>query len=915
MLGLEPGACVKDGSGKTSGLVFTLIESAGRIRAEESLHECEANFRALFANGPIGAACHQTIYDESGKPIDYRFIDEKVFLIFQWLHVTEKYPGTGIGLAACKKIVEGHGGKIWIESSEGEGASFCFTVPAGGIRPMPFNEKGPLRRQAEEKLKRLPPFPEALSPEETRQALHELRVYQIELEMQNEELRKAQLQLEALRARYFDLYNLAPVGYCTIDAKGLIREVNLAAENLMGVAGGGLIAQPFTRFILKEDQDIYYLYQKQLKSKGEPLPCELRLTRLNGAVFWGHLVGGLAQDSDGAPVCRVVLSDVTERKRTESALKEQAEQLCVRNERVEQVRQALQESEARYRNLIEYAPVAIFVDRDGRVVLANDACARLFGAASPGQLIGKTPFELVHPDFHDILRERIRLLLDSGKPGPPIEEKIVRMDGSSVDVESSAAPFQDQGGSAVHVVLFDITERKRAETFREMGLEILQILNEPGELKDSIQRILTVLKTRTGFDAAGIRMKEGEDFPYFAQDGFPHDFLLTENTLLERGADGEICRDKEGNVSLECTCGLVISGKADPANPLFTPGGSWWTKDSFPLLELPLDQDPRHHPRNQCVRKGYASVALVPIRAHDRIVGLIQLNDRRKGCFTRGMVEVLEGIAAHIGSALMRKRAEADKAKLESHLQQSQKMESVGRLAGGVAHDFNNILQAIIGNVEMALEDIPPGSPGRESLEEIRKCADRSAHLTRQLLAFARRQTISPKVLDLNEIVAGMLKMIRRLIGANIEISWQPQPDLWSVKADPSQIDQVLANLCVNARDAISGGGKLTIETGNRTIAEAYGAAHAGVVPGDYVRLAVSDNGSGMDVETLDHIFEPFFTSKGVGKGTGLGLPTVYGIVKQNEGFINVSSKPGRGSSFEIFLPRTRSEATSALAR
>ncbi|MFO7535866.1 MAG: response regulator [Kiritimatiellia bacterium] len=585
-------------------------------------------------------------------------------------------------------------------------------------------------------------------------------------------------------------------------------------------------------------------------------------------------------------------------------------------DRAEQARQALQESEARYRNLIEYAPVAIFVDRDDRVVLANDACARLFGASSPGQLIGKAPFELIHPDFHAMRRERIPQLLDSGKPIQPIEQKIVRLDGVSVDVEASAAPFQDQGGTAVHVVLlFDITERKRAEAYREMGREILQILNEPGELGDSIQRILTVLKTRTGFDAAGIRLQQGEDFPYFVHNGFPHDFLLTENTLVERGPAGDVCRTKEGKISLACTCGLVISGKTDPANPFFTPGGSFWTNDSFPLLELPPDKNLRHRPRNECIHKGYASVALVPIRTHDRIVGLVQLNDRRKGCLTRAMLEILEGIAAHIGSALMRRRAEEEKVKLETHLQQAQKMESVGRLAGGVAHDFNNILQAIIGNVEMALEDIPPGSPGRESLEEIRKCADRSAHLTRQLLAFARKQTISPKVLDLNEIVAGMLKMIRRLIGEQIEISWQPQPDLWPIMADPSQIDQILANLCVNAGDAIVGSGKVIIEMGNRTIDKAYCADHAGNSPGDYVRLAVIDTGSGMDPDTLQHIFEPFFTSKGVGRGTGLGLATVYGIVKQNEGFINVSSTPGQGTCFELFLPRTLSEATPALVR
>jgi PAS domain S-box-containing protein len=204
----------------------------------------------------------------------------------------------------------------------------------------------------------------------------------------------------------------------------------------------------------------------------------------------------------------------------------------------------------------------------------------------------------------------------------------------------------------------DITERNRAETYRDMGREILNILNEPDDLRESIKRILVVLKAQIGADAVGLRLKEDEDFPYFVQDGFSKDFLLVENSLLERDKDGGVCRDKDGNVRLECTCGLVISGMTDSANPLFTQGGSCWTNDSFPLLDLPADQDPRLHPRNMCIHENYASVALIPIRTGDQIVGLLQINDKRKGMFTIGAIEILESIAAHIGAALMRKQAE-----------------------------------------------------------------------------------------------------------------------------------------------------------------------------------------------------------------------------------------------------------------
>lgn len=251
-----------------------------------------------------------------------------------------------------------------------------------------------------------------------------------------------------------------------------------------------------------------------------------------------------------------------------------------------------------------------------------------------------------------------------------------------------------------------------------------------------------------------------------------------------------------------------------------------------------------------------------------------------------------------------RKQAEAERDRLQAQLEQAHKMESVGRLAGGVAHDFNNMLGVIMGYTEMAMLDVDPTSKLHANLQEIQKASERSADLTRQLLAFARKQTVSPRVLDLNETVNGMLKMLLRLIGEDIDLSWMPGDDLWTVKIDPSQVDQMLANLCVNARDAIGGVGKVTIETMNTVCDEVYCAQNVGALPGEYVMFVVSDNGSGIDAETRAHLFEPFYTTKGVGAGTGLGLATAYGAVVQNGGFINVYSEPGQGTSFKIFLPR-----------
>ncbi|MCR4407477.1 MAG: PAS domain S-box protein [Anaerolineae bacterium] len=256
-----------------------------------------------------------------------------------------------------------------------------------------------------------------------------------------------------------------------------------------------------------------------------------------------------------------------------------------------------------------------------------------------------------------------------------------------------------------------------------------------------------------------------------------------------------------------------------------------------------------------------------------------------------------------------RKRAEEEREKLEAQLRQAQKMEAVGRLAGGVAHDFNNMLTTILGYADLALREVSPESPLHDDLLEIVKAAQRSADLTRQLLAFARRQTVNPIVLDLNDAVSGLLKMLRRLIGEDIDLIWMPGHDLWPVKIDPSQVDQLLANLAVNARDAITGVGKITIETHNVVLDEAYCVDHVDFLPGEYVMLAVSDTGVGMSKEVLEHLFEPFFTTKEVGKGTGLGLATVYGIVKQNDGFINVYSEPGQGTTFKIYLPRSEAQS------
>jgi signal transduction histidine kinase/ActR/RegA family two-component response regulator len=258
------------------------------------------------------------------------------------------------------------------------------------------------------------------------------------------------------------------------------------------------------------------------------------------------------------------------------------------------------------------------------------------------------------------------------------------------------------------------------------------------------------------------------------------------------------------------------------------------------------------------------------------------------------------------------RRARADESELRSQLEQVLKMETVGRLAGGIAHDFNNLLTAILGYAEAMDAKLPDDADLRSSLREIRKAGERAAVLTRQLLAFSRKQVLQPRILDLNAVVTEMQKLLRRLIGEDVALATRLDPALGNVKADPGQIEQVLMNLAVNARDAMPEGGTLTLETANAVLDGAFAASHPGARPGTYTVLSVTDTGTGMSEDVRSHAFEPFFTTKDAGKGTGLGLATAYGIVKQSDGYITVESEPGRGTTFRIYFPRAEGAAAAS---
>jgi PAS domain S-box-containing protein len=566
----------------------------------------------------------------------------------------------------------------------------------------------------------------------------------------------------------------------------------------------------------------------------------------------------------------------------------------------------VREGEDRYRMLFEQARDSILLlelQPDGPPTIrdANTAALRMHGY-SRDELIGKPiSFLDAEEDAAPEIAARLRLLEDSGSEVFEVRHR--RRDGSVLVAEAAVRQLAVDGKRLVLDISRDITGRKEQERRQELTATILGLLGGPpheGILGD----ILLAIKQSAGIEAAGIRFQEGEDYPYIEVGGFSPAFLKTERYLCARGPGGEPLRDDSGRVVLGCMCGNIIRGRTDPSLPFFTKGGSFWTNGTTELLATTTPEQRQAHTRNTCNKAGYESVALIPLRAKDRIIGLLQLNDRRKGRFAPDMIEYLEGLSVSIAIALDRQLAEKQNARLESDLRQSQKMEVVGRLAGGVAHDFNNLLTAILGNCGFLLRDIPKDDPRRADVEEIKKAGERAADLTRQLLAFSRKQILQPRMLSLEALLANVKKLLRRIIGEDIHLTVTCAEGLPQVKADQGQLGQVIINLAVNARDAMPKGGLLTIAAHESSLScEQAVYQGAAVPPGRYVILTVTDTGSGIDAQALAHIFEPFFTTKGLGKGTGLGLSTVYGIVRQSDGFIDVQSGLGRGTTFKIFLP------------
>lgn len=478
-------------------------------------------------------------------------------------------------------------------------------------------------------------------------------------------------------------------------------------------------------------------------------------------------------------------------------------------------------SEEKYRSLMEVLPAAVLIKTDGRISYCNPFLSRLLGFESPDHLIGKTPFEIYAPEFHDQIRQRMDLILKTQQPFHPIEVRLRRVDGSTIPVTSVATPITYAGRTDLLVVLTDLTERERSFDFLRSVLtslnDVLITIDEWGTIilvSHSIQNMFGYEREEVVGQHLRLLMPE----PYAStHDEAISSYILSRISNVLGKVRELIGKKKDGTL--------------------------------FPI-ELTVTE--------------------------------FLLNGRRH--FT--------GIVRDI----------SDRRKLEDQLRQSQKMEAVGRLAGGVAHDFNNLLTVINGYSEMVLMQSDPENPIIPWISEIRDAGDRASRMTRQLLSFSRKAIIEPKLINLNELVEELVSLLTRLIGENIRLRVITDPKLSLIMADIGQLEQVIMNLVVNARDAMPDGGNLSITTTNFSLLENQ-FEFSDLPLGNYVQLTVSDTGIGIRPEEIDLIFEPFFTTKKVGEGTGLGLSVVHGVVKQEGGGIHVESTPGAGTTFRILFP------------
>ena len=542
--------------------------------------------------------------------------------------------------------------------------------------------------------------------------------------------------------------------------------------------------------------------------------------------------------------------------------------------------------ETRYRALFESTSDALMLLDDGGFFDCNQATLALFGCRDKSEFCGHQTSDFsppVQPDGTDsktAAKERMALAVENGSHHFEWVHK--RLGGGTfpADVLFTRLVFEDR--MVLQATVRDISGHRRAEDLAKARLRLAAAPN--GTPSKVLMRM--ALDEMEGLTGSSI--------------GFYH--------LVE--ADQETIDLQTWSTN---TMGKMCSAEGEGSHYPMSKAGVWADcvrqKKALVHNDFPSVQGKKGFPA------GHAAITrelTVPILREGKVVAVLGVGNKTSD-YDEFDAEAVVSLGDFSWEIALRRRAEEEKAGMQAELMHSQKMETVGRLAGGVAHNFNNMLWVILGFTELAMKRLASADPIRPLLEEVRKAALRSVDVTRQLLTFSRRQTVEPVVLELNDVVEKMKNMLAQILGEGIVLEWNPGEGLWPIQADPVQLDQILANLAVNARDAMEGGGRVVVETKNVNLSEDFLADHTRFVPGHHILLSFKDTGHGMAKDVLDHLFEPFFTTKKVGRGTGLGLAMIYGIVNQSHGTIKAESEPGKGTAFSIYFPRFVGNPTEAV--
>jgi|GEM_PF-1957880 len=635
-----------------------------------------------------------------------------------------------------------------------------------------------------------------------------------------EELHQARQALQESRTRYFDLYDLAPVGYLTLDDKDTILESNLAVATMLGGTRQAIRQHPFTRYIVASDQGIFELHRRRLFESGEMQQLELRLHRIDDGEFWARLDASLAFDAQSnQPLFLLTIIDI-------DGAKQQAEAMKLNT------------------IIVNKASDAIFTTTAGPdfiITSWNPGAESIYGWTAV-EAIGRSAL-ILQSDYpgRDLGQAR-QGILDAGEYSGAVMQMTKR--GAHVHIDSRIVALRDDLGeiSGWLCVNRDVTEQREAEAaLRQSQHNLAQA-----------QRIGRMGSWDWDLQQSTLYWSD-ELYRIF---GVPAGFALTYASI-----EAMIHPDDRAMNNAAVQEVLKSGRPTDFQFRMIRPDGAIRQIEQHIVVEPAGDGTP------------------------GRLVGIMR--------------DVTEEV-----------RANNERHALRERLAEAERLEMVGRLAGGIAHDFNDKLASILVRAEIGQATVKPDTPTYHHFAEISRSANRSSALVRQLLAYAGRQKTEPHTLALNATVEGVLTLLRELLGGDVTLLFHGGAGLWPVYADPSQIEQLLVNLCINAHDAIGQDGRVSIATANVETEREIWSTGFVIAPGDYVVLSVTDNGSGMASDVLDHIFEPYYTTKPVGKGTGLGLATVYGIVKQNGGEIQVYSEPGIGSTFNIYLPRFRPEGT-----